>query len=458
MLQVEAIYGRIVPLASSLAHQTQAGKTIAKILSLALLLTVYPVIYLFMWIDRRLSWNPFVRFPRTTQEAIARPQLLFRKIAPRILPVDSKFVDFKALGGSKHEPGKDKALCRGIYTYLDGVEKTQKSIDIFIKMPTARGHKASFRALMAVFCVRNKEVDFYETIMPGLGHDLLPVPRGIYAEWNRFFDRSVIVTWTMNTERMRSIADWQGVSVCQARRLITTAARLHAKTWGGNAPCLQWIQERVSTEWLDGAVHMIAQGPGRKSLIGHEYVMLVWEGIKKRCLRDPVCLSHGDCRPGNMLYEVGDISVTLTDWEAVSITPFMWDCCYTIHLGLSVADRRAHERDLIKDYLACLNSLGVQDVPRFDEAYRLYKLMAIVIKYFGWILGYIGGVGEKQGNSDDDMIAWGERLVEGAMDATRDVAWFAKEIGVEVSHIEHQRRDFMAEQKSIEDLKKKQKK
>lgn len=43
------------------------------------------------------------------------------------------------------------------------------------------------------------------------------------------------------------------------------------------------------------------------------------------------------------------------------------------HGGLTVADRRSNERDLLKHYLDALQRLGVESAPMFDEAWLAYR-------------------------------------------------------------------------------------
>ena len=144
--------------------------------------------------------------------------------------------------------------------------------------------------------------------------------------------------------------------------------------------------------------------------------------------------------------------VIMTDWEANAITPFMWDCTYAIVCGLSVKDRRAQRDSIVKHYLKELQTQltknridgtlkrgGTADdsleVPSFEASMKLYNMMVICIWYFGWILGEVGGVGKTQGNTDNDMDAWTERLTTACLEAVEEEDAFAKDIGVSVDVI-----------------------
>ncbi len=56
-------------------------------------------------------------------------------------------------------------------------------------------------------------------------------------------------------------------------------------------------------------------------------------------------MSHGDLRPGNLLFAPSKgrdpaPQVIFADWEAMAITPVMWDFLYCTTIGQSVALRR----------------------------------------------------------------------------------------------------------------------
>jgi aminoglycoside phosphotransferase (APT) family kinase protein len=89
--------------------------------------------------------------------------------------------------------------------------------------------------------------------------------------------------------------------------------------------------------------------------------------------REPHVVLHGDPHPGNVyLREDG---AGLLDWQAVRRGHPMRDVTYHLVLGMTVPDRRAHERDLLARYADALAAAGG---PRLtaDETWERHRRMA----------------------------------------------------------------------------------
>jgi hypothetical protein len=84
----------------------------------------------------------------------------------------------------------------------------------------------------------------------------------------------------------------------------------------------------------------------------------------------PWCVIHGDSHVGNVFLGAAG-RPSFVDWQLVQRGPWYIDVGYHMSSALTVEDRRAHERDLVRHYLEHLAAGGVQDVPSEDEAWRL---------------------------------------------------------------------------------------
>ncbi|MFF0496361.1 phosphotransferase [Nocardia aobensis] len=98
----------------------------------------------------------------------------------------------------------------------------------------------------------------------------------------------------------------------------------------------------------------------------------------------PRTLVHGDTHIGNT-YRLPDGRRGLLDWQLSSYGYCMHDVTYLIITGLSVRDRRDHERELISRYRQRLVELGVADAPDVDELYEEFRLAAAWSFYIGWL-------------------------------------------------------------------------
>eukprot|EP00759_Apiculatamorpha_spiralis_P026290 PhF_6_TR29331/c0_g1_i3/m.43052 len=388
---MEGLYRSIIRLSNNdIALRT--GTTWAKIYSttirMSLLVLVCPILALFIWIDRHLKRNVLVRFPRTSAEVIANPQRVFSLVFQKQIKEQKwKYSKFEWNGGSETEPDKNATVirCTFWYTVASGAEK---STSVFIKMSTARLAPIFVKAIGATFTLIPKEILFFDYITKELADPFpIQVPKGLYCAHSRLFDRTFVATECVNMDKYMPIADWQFDSVSRLRTLHAGIAKFHAASWGLKNPGLRHVMERRGASWLDGAaqLYMTNKSYPWKS---------VWNAIHNRlCEPDvPMCLSHGDCRPGNMLFNKTDEKdIIMCDWEAVSVTPFMWDVTYSMVCGLDPAIRRKEELNLIQEYLKALP----QPRPVLDHnVIMLHRVMMVIVNYFGWILVCIGGVGD----------------------------------------------------------------
>jgi len=85
----------------------------------------------------------------------------------------------------------------------------------------------------------------------------------------------------------------------------------------------------------------------------------------------PATLAHGDVHLKNW-YVAGSGEMGLSDWQCISRGHWSRDFAYTISTALTIEDRRAWDRDLLKLYLETLASTGGPKVG-FDEAWLHYR-------------------------------------------------------------------------------------
>lgn len=95
----------------------------------------------------------------------------------------------------------------------------------------------------------------------------------------------------------------------------------------------------------------------------------MWERNDAR----PRTLVHGDCHSGNLYYEA-DGRPGLMDWQCVFPGWVAHDLGENLITSLTIEDRRAHERDILKHYLDVLRASDAgADAPDFDELFLTYR-------------------------------------------------------------------------------------
>ncbi|CUI14600.1 membrane-associated protein, putative [Bodo saltans] len=463
----------------------------SKMRDVALLLTFVPFIAVVIALDRRLrlpwGWLLELSLPRTMEDLLARPeQILDCMKRAGSAPPNAVFVSFNAGGGSETEPGKDKSTVKGIikFRFVDSVQGQSNgtslvSRSVFIKIPTGRGVSAFFRAIAATFVPVQKEIAFYQRIVPALKRTIvasplpltsssqqqlavvvndagvessmpLNVPLCLYAGRNRWLDRTLLIFEEIDTRELVPIPDWKGVTTNQLFSQLQNASVLHALSWNicnavpltPNKPstssatasvsplaeAISFIKDRNGIKWLVGVMDLVQHKltPAERS-IWNALIQVFSTSLYKDV---PMCLSHADCRPGNMLYRKGSETAAaplksncvVTDWEAVAVTPYLWDCAYAMVLGLDTKKRRSEQRDIVASYLKLLSDqqqsqpvaggTAVRQIPSVDEAMSLLPWVYLLVQYYAWILDQIGGVGDEQGNSSNDMKVWRQRVRE----------------------------------------------
>jgi hypothetical protein len=395
-------------------------------------------------VDRYLlrAGNPFLGIPRSIPELFSPPDRVFRLLSEHgHIPHGARFVSCEHLGGSDTEPDKNVARLSIVYS-LPGSGTVERKI--FIKIPTARQWSAVAKAAIATIFPDAKEVAFYNDVFPALsrqagGPDELGfrVPQNLFATWSRPFDRSIIIQECVDMDRFHSRPDWMDADASVVQRIVDSAADLHRRTWqlrGVPPDVIAKYRERGGVDWLDiGLRGLLLAAPAS---FRH-----MWEAIKKRAAREPVTISHGDCRLGNCLFDAEYAEIILTDWEVTSITYYMWDISYAMMCSFSPEDRRKNEEHIVRGYLEALAEHD--DVPTFESAMEMHRISGIVVSYFGGLIAAFGGVGETQGNSKADMDSWAEKCEAAMLDALADEVALARSLDIEVSLVRRFREDYL---------------
>lgn len=241
----------------------------------------------------------------------------------------------------------------------------------------------------------SNEVAFYARLRPELD---LEAPRTLGAHYDSQSHRLGLVLEDLTARGATFPNVLQSVSLAQIRGLLDTLAALHARFW--NSPRfsadLNWVETH-----LDGGVadlmnnlapayiqHEIDTQKFKTELVeklgttGPELLAGV-QAVQRHQSRLPQTLLHGDTHLGNTYLLPGDRG-GLLDWQLMVRGYPMHDVSYLMTTGLSIADRRAHERELLAYYLDRLASLGA-DAPAFDDAFREYRRALVWGVYIGWL-------------------------------------------------------------------------
>ena len=87
----------------------------------------------------------------------------------------------------------------------------------------------------------------------------------------------------------------------------------------------------------------------------------------------PPTIIHGDPHLGNLFLDDGRVG--FLDWGIINVNTPMRDISYFMTMAMSVEDRRANERDLLRFYLDLRAAAGLTDIT-FDDAWRAHRIHA----------------------------------------------------------------------------------
>ena len=242
------------------------------------------------------------------------------------------------------------------------------------------------------------EVNFYNLVRPELN---LEAPRAFGAGFDPASSDFAIVLEDLTLRGASFPNVLSPVPLDSVRSILSQQAKLHAQFWesprlrpGGD---LAWAGSHVEGEVADLMMH------GAAPLIQHEIDTVSFKHEMVQRLRTtgpdlrngtfalhrhqqtlPQTLVEGDMHIGNT-YLLPDGSGGLLDWQLTCRGHHMHDVSYLVTTALSIADRRAHEQDLVRFYLDRLAVEGVKSVPSFEDSFAEFGRCLMWGVYIGWL-------------------------------------------------------------------------
>jgi len=183
------------------------------------------------------------------------------------------------------------------------------------------------------------------------------------------------------------------------KALLDTLAKLHARYWQSPrfATDLAWVETHVSGGVADmmnevAPFHIaneIENENFKREMVQRlrtdaASLLAGVQAVQRHQSRLPQTLLHGDTHLGNT-YQLPGGKAGLLDWQLMVRGHHMHDVNYFITTGLSIGDRRDHERDLLAYYLDRLGAEGCMAVPSFEDSWREYRRTLVWGVYIGWL-------------------------------------------------------------------------
>jgi aminoglycoside phosphotransferase (APT) family kinase protein len=184
-----------------------------------------------------------------------------------------------------------------------------------------------------------------------------------------------------------------GCTVDEAALALDELARLHAPRWGDPAlEHLAWLERRDDDDGegsgellrnlFEGFVDRYGADLDDGVIgVGRRLFPRIHDYLRPRS--GPRTVQHADYRLDNLLFGTDPRSptVTVVDWQTVTLGPGPADVSYFLGAGLMPEQRRAHEEALVRHYHQRLISGGVEDYS-WDDCLTGYRRHA----YAGYVM------------------------------------------------------------------------
>jgi hypothetical protein len=234
------------------------------------------------------------------------------------------------------------------------------------------------------------EARFYRDLAPRLSMRLARVP---YVAVEPDTDTPIIVMEDVVANGGLFMNPNRTFPVAVTRESLSQLARLHGSTWGlESVNDIDWIRTGRSSY---GRMHtaeslqaLLDDGRAYGYPAELRSGQALFDALEVHGRQPDTCVLHGDPHTGNV-YLDREGRPCFFDWECVQIGNWAQDVAYHLGAVLSIDDRRAHERELVRHYLTELVTNGGPAI-NFEEGWELYR-RSFSFGYFFWVITQIRG-------------------------------------------------------------------
>lgn len=249
------------------------------------------------------------------------------------------------------------------------------------------------------------EVRFYQEV----AHTVrVRTPRCYFADVDASSAEFALVLQDMAPARQGD--QMAGCTVDEASLALAELARLHAPRWGDPAlDHLPWLERRDAGDdgggellriLFDGFVERYGADLDDSVLgVGRRLFPRIHDYLRPRS--GPRTVQHADYRLDNLLFGTDPRAptVTVVDWQTVTLGPGPADVSYFLGAGLMPEERRAHEQALLHDYHQQLVADGVEGFA-WDDCMTGYRRHA----YAGYLMAVGASMLVERTERGDEMF------------------------------------------------------
>jgi aminoglycoside/choline kinase family phosphotransferase len=229
-----------------------------------------------------------------------------------------------------------------------------------------------------------REVNFYREVAGNLD---VRVPRAYHAAASKTGVPFILLL--EDIEGAQTPNQLEGLSLDEVRRIIASIVPLHTQFWGNDAVmALDWLPPMNNDMYKGGQAMAVERFPGFVEHFGDRIPDHMIDTTRRACERYSDLLdyvvsvgtptfTHTDCRAENYLFggPDGDDVTTVIDFQLATRHVGMWDVTNLLAGSMDPELRRAHEVDLIAEYVDRVRAAGIDfSVEQATQEYRMSLL------------------------------------------------------------------------------------
>ncbi|MEX0768097.1 MAG: phosphotransferase [Microthrixaceae bacterium] len=241
------------------------------------------------------------------------------------------------------------------------------------------------------------EVRFYRELRPYID---IETPAVFASNFDPKSGRFGLLLEDLTVREARFPSTLDQISLDEVRSILGHLATLHARFWDSPrfSNDLSWIGTPVNGGMADVfdliglelIEDQVSRHPFKAELIAplRKTIPQMWDllwRVQQQHTAAPTTLLHGDPHLGNTYLLPGGRG-GLLDWQLMMRGSWAHDVTYFLVTSLDPDTRRAHQRELLAEYIELLKAAGVPDAPKPEEAFEHYRKAALWGLVIGWLI------------------------------------------------------------------------
>ncbi len=221
------------------------------------------------------------------------------------------------------------------------------------------------------------EVRFFTEIAPELK---INIPKCYYAEFDDKSRQGIVLLEDLTERGATFGAPNRPITPDRVAAMLELMGEYHGRWWNDprlgkytaqKEPLRVFMKWQLRRSWWNQVMDMPAAAYMPAGMRDGDLVERAVDRLWELNDSQPQTYAHADLHLGNTFYEA-DSAPGILDWQCSMPGRWGHDVSYFMTCALSIEDRRANERELLRHYLGALGTYCDQ-APSFDEAWLEHR-------------------------------------------------------------------------------------